>query len=709
MDLNVKNLEVKSPIDIHNALEKLVRFGDFHATVKGYKNGIEGYYLGGLLISDIKKSSVSSDVIHKFYTGLQMHDINYVLLKSDVRNGKLPLILDDHCRSFLNKNLSDLITSDNLEWRMFFIPIKDEEDGIDIIESDIIYDTEDDENQSYLSLSFSEIEKELKKLKDKDVIEDEETENNITEKEDNIVTSKEYGNLIYDNFFDNQGENNISTDEEGDSFEVESEVDFDGDDAHDDMDDEDINTEVTEDTYEVNHDNNDIHEHELSINEITEPNEFTMVPKELESLLHDFHIGRFTEFENLDNEDTTHVILQKEIKNSNNVLSMIESDIKRKAKQIYFQYMDQSQKTINQAIDVENGEDVVKNRYKDSISKKDELEVELHQNVDLEKQKLEERFWDEHFQTYKEKTLAGLKIQFEKEEYYNLVQTPLESFKETETERIESNKYEETLKLTEWLDIIKDKAMLNDRNNAIIEVQRFLDASMSQAKQEVQNLDSKMADQNERFIKYEFSKKAEENLRNTVDNDLYTDEQAKMYKRQFELTQKKKLDLTNELKELQEKYESDLNSKDKGLNEYKSEIEKNHKKVIDEKNKEVSNLSNTVSELQQKYEKDSQKLKNSKKKNRKNMLITGIGSIAITSVIFGGTLFSVQGHNKETQEELKSQNKIVEQKSAEANDTKSELEKLKKEKDTEKQKQQKIIDKQKKELEKQKDKKKDKK
>ena len=62
MEFNMKNIEVRDPISLYNELDKLVRFGDDHATIKAEKDGVTGYYLGGLLINDIKKSQISSEV-----------------------------------------------------------------------------------------------------------------------------------------------------------------------------------------------------------------------------------------------------------------------------------------------------------------------------------------------------------------------------------------------------------------------------------------------------------------------------------------------------------------------------------------------------------------------------------------------------------------------------------------------------------------------
>ena len=109
MEFNMKNIEVRDPNRLYYELDKLVRFGDDHVTIKGEKDGVQGFYLGGLLLNDIKKSSVSSDTIGDLYSAIRTKEISHAMLPNDVRKGQIPLILDDHSRIYLQKNLSELV------------------------------------------------------------------------------------------------------------------------------------------------------------------------------------------------------------------------------------------------------------------------------------------------------------------------------------------------------------------------------------------------------------------------------------------------------------------------------------------------------------------------------------------------------------------------------------------------------------------------
>lgn len=705
MEFNLKNIEVRDPNRLYYELDKLVRFGDDHVTIKGEKDGVQGFYLGGLLLNDIKKSSVSSETIGDLYSAIRTKEISHAMLPNDVRKGQIPLILDDHSSIYLKKNLNELVEQGNLSWRMFFVPIEDDIQDASLLGAEMLLDDSEDD-YSYLSLNYEDVERYLYKMLD--------------DKMDEIDLEKMSLNMINS---ETSGVNHEET-TNNDSVESIDELSFSNEDEEDqEMESENqIDTQSTEDVHPIDQmvqDSEDtLPSEQETIDNMDEPkneendddinnnqykvmtNEYTMMPQELESILGSFKLRRFEEFDQLEEEDTTHVILQKEVKNANQIIDEHEQNIIRKAKQLYFQYMDQSYAKINQVIDVDQGDEIVKNKHNESIERKNELDETFNNNVEMHKQKLEDKFWNESFNIYKEQILAGLQIQFEKEEYYNLVAEPLERFKAQEKERIEEQKFEVTHETSNWFDAVKNKAIMQDRNNAIIEVQKYLDASMKQVQEEVENLDKKMNAQNERFIKYEYGKKAEERLRNTVGSDLYTDEQAKQYKKQFELTEKQKEDLTTELKDLKAKYETDIEAKDKENKDFKEEIESNHKQVIEAKDKELNDLNQNVSNLETENEENKKQLDKTKQTQRKKILGTSIGAFALSTLIFGGTALGIYGHSKGVEEELDSQSKIVEQHKDEANKNKEKIEKIKKEKEEEAKKQQKIIDDQKKKIDK---------
>lgn len=719
MEFNIKNIEVRDPMSLYRELDKFVRFGDDHVTIKAEKDGVQGFYLGGLLLKDIKKSSVSSETISSLYSAIRSSDIRHAVLPNDVRKGQIPLILDNHSRVYIKNNLNELIEYGNVSWRMFFIPIKEDMGDTELFGAEIILEDSDDD-YSYVSLTYDKIEDYYNKIIDESsedidlsyLVNSKSNNKKETTKssESEATTNNELDSEIDDLNF---GDDELDEKETDNSPIIESET-----------------TEIDQSTNELeitDEQNSEEQSSSLSVEEYQEEiseddnivpseynrmtNEFTMIPQELESVLSSFSLRRFEEFEQTEESDTTHVILQKEIKNANQILSEHEQNIIRKAKQLYFQYMDQSYSKINQIIDVEQGDEIVKNKHNEALEKKNELDNALTKNVEAHEQKLEDKFWNEDFKIYKDQVLAGLKLQFEKAEYYNLVAEPLERYKDTEKNRIEEEKYEVTHELSNWFDTIKNKAIMGDRNNAIIEVQKYLDTSMKKVQSHIQELDNKMSNQNERFIKYEYGKKAEERLRNTVGSDLYSDEQAKKYKKQYELTESQKEELTNQLKDLEEKYKTDIESKDEENSNFKEEIEKNHKQILDTKDKELQDANQNLSELQKEHEENKTQLEQTQKKHRKKVLGTGIGSAVLATVIFGGTAIGIYEHSQGVEDELNSQSKIVEQQKAEASKNENELKELKEQKDEEHDKQQKIIDKQKKELEdkKKKDDKKDKK
>ncbi|MFH0153214.1 hypothetical protein, partial [Pseudomonas aeruginosa] len=110
--------------------------------------------------------------------------------------------------------------------------------------------------------------------------------------------------------------------------------------------------------------------------------------------------------------------------------------------------MQQSEEKINQVIDAETGDEKVKSKYNETSEQQNELDDLLVKNIDTKKEELEHKFWNDDFKIYKEQTLAGLKLQFEKEEYYNLVVEPLERYEESEKAKIEEQKLEKSYALS---------------------------------------------------------------------------------------------------------------------------------------------------------------------------------------------------------------------------------------------------------------------
>lgn len=720
MEFNIKNIEVRDPDSLFSELDKLVRFGDVHATVKGERDGVEGYYLAGLLVNDIKRSSVSSETIADLNSALKSSEISYAILPNDVRQGQIPLVLDDHSRSYLRNNLRELIEYESLSWRLFFIPIKNNVSDYQLFNAEIIYDdVEEDEEIRYLALSYNDINDTLLKMAndnneqiDLSYLYQQDNEN----KESDDVTVEKNENVKTETVSSSKFVDNIDFDDESDEVDVsKNELEIDNTPTEYEINDASVNENV------ANGDKSGIEENESITEESDEEdnieannsfeitNEYTMIPQELESILDNFTLRRFEEYDNLDKTDATHNAILKEVKNANNVLEELEQNVIRKSKELFFEYMDQSYRKINQAINVDTGDEIVKSKHKEAIEQKEQLEDELLSSIESYKQKLEDKFWNEDFNAYKERILAGLKIDFEKEEYYNLVAEPLERFKENEKNRIEEQKYEVTHNLSNWFDYVRKSAIMEDRNNAIAEVQKYLDSSMQKVQPEILKLDQKLKDQNERYIQYEYSKQAEERLRETVGSDLYTDEQAKQFKKQAELLEEKKNELLEELKNTKVQYQADIDINEDKHNKFKKEIEESHKQILQEKEEELLELTSNLEKLKNENNTTKEKLESTQTKFKKKVISIAAGAFIIPTFIFGGAFMASHNNGKSAQEDLKSQSKIVQQQKDEVSKTKDELEKIKKEKAEEHAKQQKIIEQQKKELDKNKKSKKDKK
>lgn len=689
MNFNLKNIELRNHSDLYNELEKLVKFEDFHAVVKDEEN----FYVGGLTIRDIKKASVSQEDIQKLHTGLKEREISYAIKESDVSKGFIPLILNDHTRSYFRKNLKGIINSDNLIWKIYYIPFESVDNNVYLKNAELLIDSSDEYDHKTYELTYDEIKDNLKEIIRLD------SKGNELPDEDK-VDNDAYKGILNDDFFDAEPESQKETKKNNQEEDYTDEVEEIGTYSAEDENRETLENEVNQVT-----DNNEDAEDDIkeSLDTISEKND-TNIPPEIESFLDDLYLGRFSEYDSLDEADTTHILMQKEIKNANDTISVREQNIKRKAKELFFRYMEQSVKKINEVIDIENGNEVVTNKYIESKEEKANLDIELEENIGIHKRELEEAFWGKHFTAYKEKTLAGLEMQFEKDEYYNLVSEPLDRFIDSESNRMYDRKDRIEMEASQWREDIKKTALESDRDNAVLEVEEYINKAIKNCQKEISDLEKKMNSLNDKFIKHEYSKKAEENLRKSLSDELKTDEEAKRYQKQLEQAEKQKEKLTQDIEKLEDKYIQDFENIKQERENIEKNIEDNHKKIISSKEEELNTLKNQATKLEEENEAKKQQLEATGKKAKKKVVGTSIGAAALILVL-GGTSIGSHNSNKETQEKLDDQNKIVEKKETDMNKKDSEIKKMKEDQD----KQKKIIDQQKKELDKKKDKKEDKK
>lgn len=691
MDINLKNIDSRNSSDLYKELEKLVKFKDYHAVVKDENN----YYLGGLTIKDIKKASVSQEDIQKLHSGLKERNIHYAIKESDINKGYIPLILNDHTRSFLRNNLKGILNSDNLIWRIFYIPYEIVENQLILKNADLLIENKNEYHNSPYVLKYDEIEKRLKDIISIDV------ENNEQPSEKEIY-NEEYKEILSADLFDSGNES---------KSESESNIS----DKHKSEDNTEENDEI--DTYTSNQENtNSIDEEPTQTNseeikfdysndlELISEKDDTKIPTEIDSFLSSLYLGRFSEYESVDKDDTTLVLMQKETKNANDAISVREENIKRKAKELYFRYMEQSVKKIREVIDLENGDELVKNRHVEAKGEKSKLDNELEEKIGIHKQELVEKFWNKHFIAYKKKTLDNLEFQFEKDEYYNLVSEPLERFITYETNRIDERKDKIDIEVSKWKEDIKKTALEADRDNAIIEVEEYINNAIKTCQKEISELEKKLNTHNDKFLKHEYSKKAEQNLRNSLSDELKTDEEAKRFKKKFEQTEKEKQNLMKDLEDLEEKYINDFENIKEDREHIEKEIEEKHKKILSDKENEISELKDKTTELENERESNKKQLENRKKKSKKKVIGTSIAATVLVFVL-GGASISSHHNNNQIQGKLDDQSKTLQQKTDEVDKRDSEIKKLKAEQD----KQKAVITQQKKDLDKKKDKKDDKK
>lgn len=733
-EFNIKHLDPSVPQRIYSELNQSVNFGDTEATSKTVKDGKTGYLLGGLILTDILHSSLSEDTIGRLSNALSSDNVSYAVFPNDIRQGQIPLILTDRVRNYINNNLSELAQSQSVKWRVFFLPDDIDPDDNELASSEIIYG----DDGHALALKLGELEEYFKnngqvnKIED-DAMYDDEVQNSESVSDSEPEESSSDTNV--DKLDD--GTPDIDTlDFQEDEFE-DSKGAFDPDDETQHEDEAKDNNEMTlknplenldedeDDLFEndkeqindrADNKTNKTEEHNVSLtedkeneSELHEESEsvkaYMNIPDSLQSILDDIYIGRFNDFPEDEVYKESNKVMSKEIKNANEQIEMLTNDIKRGAKELYFNYMSKSYETIKATIDIENGNPkVIEQRHK-VTQEEDRLEREFTEDKNRKKETLEENFYGEQLEAYKNEVLAKIKQDFEDRFYDERVRTPLNEYEEDIKKYYDNKKFSARSVFNAWITNVEETAVDKDRNNAIKQASRYIESEMRKANHIVEEIDNKLVKLNDQYLKIESINKANENLRDSMGSDLLTDEEAKAYKNRLQEAAEEKAKLEKEYENIKAQHEQKIKDQKEQQEKELANIKANHTKIIEDKDEETAVLTNELKDAKSSRD----KLKQDKQKVRKRQIGTGIGGFAIAALIFGGTAFGIHGQNKGIEEKVDSQTKVANEQKAKANDTQEKLDRLEKQSKAEKEKQDKIIADQKKQLEDAKKNKKDKK
>lgn len=732
-EFNIKQLDPSVPQRVYSELNQAVNFGDKETTSKTVKDGKTGYLLGGLLLNDILHSSLSEDTIGRLSNALSSDNVSYAVFPNDIRQGQIPLILSDRVRNYINNNLPQLAQSQSVKWRVFFLPDDIDPDDNELASSEII----NGEDGYPLALKLNELEDYFEENGQVNQIEDDamyddsvvnnqenneeiETENNtdidelddgtpdidsLDFKEDELEDSK-------DAFVPNENEENESDNKDENHNEPLTNPIENLDDSEEDLfeNDSKTNRENKPQTLEQQKEK-DISLQETDANgaELHEESEtvksYMKIPDTLQAVLDDVYIGRFNDFPEDEVYKESNKVMSKEIKNANEQIEMLTKNIKRGAKELYFNYMSKSYETIKATIDIENGNPkVIEQRHK-VTQEEDRLDREFSEERNSKKEELENKFYGEQLEAYKQEVLAKIKQDFEDQFYEERVKNPLKDYEIDIKKEYDNQKYQIRDVFNAWITNVEDTAIDKDRNNAIKQASHYIETEMRKANHIVEEIDNKLVKLNDQYLKIESINKANENLRDSMGSDLLTDEEAKAYKNRLQEAAEEKAKLEKEYENIKAQHEQNIKDQKEQQEQEIESMKASHTKILENKDQEKAEITSELNDIKSSRD----KLKQDKQKDRKKQIGTGIGGFAIAALIFGGTAFGIHGQNKGMEDKIDNQTKVAEQQKSKAEENKEKLDKLETDSKAEIEKQDKIIADQKKELEKAKKDKKDKK
>lgn len=700
MVLNIRNLPISEPITLYADLDKAIEYGEGYATTKvkpEYESELgEGYLLGGLEVTNLNDAGLNEETLARLSNALDTDNVRYALFPNDQRKGQLPLILDERTRSYITTHLEELINNNFVKWHLYLLPNDIDPDNNEKSGSIKVNDNTDEP----LVLPYEKLAMYLELYgfvndnDEDDAFEDVSENNEQVEEEHTELTDEEarmrksidlpssnndsddyYKDLFYDDedtvdevdesdeipdfderesILSTENDENDSTDDEINSIEESKEnlLNFD---------DEDIEDKVEEKSNEeikTKNENFSESNYQEDINENVR--NYTSSPPEFEELLESINIPKFNEFPSEGIHEVTKNTIQKEINDANTRIESLEQEIKRDATRVYQEYMSNSFASINKELDIENGNDTVLNFYNKVKQKQNEMDNQLEEDVENRRLELREDFYGPKLEDYKNELLAKARQWHEDEHFQDEVEAPLKKYREEREEHFNNRKMEEKSEFDLWSETMEDVAKGKDQADAIIKANEFIQLATKYAQNDIRKSQERIDEIYHELTLIEYQQRSEENIRNSVGQNLHTDEQAKIYQKEVEqLLSEKAATETEHKRYIAEMKEKEKIEKEK-LQENKQEIEENHKKIINDYKSQIDEINKEKQELSKSYE--SEKTVNNKDK-KKSIIKFGIPSFLVAALLFGGggALSNHMSNSNQEQEMEKQSNKIEEQ------------------------------------------------
>lgn len=735
---SIKKLEPSEPLTLYSDLDKSIEFGESYATsVQESEQYGKVYYLGGLEVYNLNTVNLSEETIARFYNALESGNIYYAVFPNDQRKGRLPLVLNKKTRAFI-ETLPELVNNPKLKWYLYKLPGNIDPDNNERRGSDFVTDSDENEitlkyeeiaelidrygmvneqEKSNTFLSDEEVEAE------KSINEDEDNKKDDTKESEKSNTETTKGNEGSESENDETEENSVNNKDEKPSSQPNNDDDTPSSESEfekmmledDGGEDDDFENEVIYEEVFANPVNNQANsesssrQQENNTEEIKEKEymdianiqnnntkqsndssqvserafisdrtkQYIQLPSIVEEIINDISLPKFTEYPTNDVYNVTSNTMKKEVNDSNERIKEIENSIKREAAQIYRDDMYQSYLAITSELDTQTGNETVRELYQKYEQEKSGLDQDFDQEIIDKKKDLENIFYGEAFEKYKEEINAQIEKWYNDERYEQDVTQPLDEYKRKRKEDYESRKLEKTSDYNEWLKKVEDKAIGQDQQEAIKRMNTFISNKMNESLTHIENLQRRMDQVNQSLSQIEYQERANENIRKNFGTDLEQDEQAKIYKRKLDTAIEDKAQLDAAFK----KFEAETK-------EQKKAIDENHKKEVEKLNKDHSDLIKELNDEKEKLEKDNREKEEAATLAKKNsddnakktgFKFAGIATLA-TAVVIGGCSM-VTNHTKQS-----SNNELIEQQQNQLKSTNKKLDKQEKQlkdKDTE--------------------------
>ncbi|MDQ7134568.1 hypothetical protein [Staphylococcus aureus] len=736
-NFSIKRLEASEPLNLYSDLNKSIEFGESYAT-STFSNEKEGrfYFLGGLDVYELNTASLSEETIGRFSNALETGNIYYAVFPNDQRKGRLPLVLDKKTRAFLN-TMPEIVNNDKINWYLFKLPSDIDPDNNERRGSEFVTD----EDGQKVKFTFDEIGEQIgnygqvKEQKNKVSVfmsedeqedeEDKEDKEDKGDKRDKVKAKEQYNNE--DKEDKEKSQEKLNNEEKSDkedkehtnderqktekqidenNTETNNSVDSEFDEMmHDEGSLEESETDAIEDSDDFEkamaetegESNNQTLDYDLAsisykeeidgkkpehtdIGERTK--KYVQLPSLVESIINDVSLPKFTDYPINKVHDVTSNTMQKEVNDSNARIVELEKKIKQEAKQLYRDYMYQSHQAITSELDKEKGNDVIRSAYAKHIEETEALYQQLDIEVEEKKNELEERFYGQAFEDYKNEINAQVRKWYEDARYEKDVSNPLSVFKAERKQDYEERKLDKASDFNEWLNTIEDTAIGQDQQKAIQHISKFIQNKVSDSMANIESLQRRMDQVNQSLAQIEYHERASENIRKSFGTDLKTDEQANAYKRKLDTALEDKADLDAAFKAFREKTKQQQKEMDASHKESLEELHENHSKVIEdlEHEKEMLSKDNQVKEaaaISAKKERDTHAKKTGFK-------FAGVATLA-TAIVVGGcsmiTNYSNENDNnqkiEQQQKELKSTNEKLKEQSQKLEEKDQEIQKQK--------------------------------